>query len=153
MNAIKAALFAALEADRLSPAPGSLGTLGVTGVHEGEAPLGAVPPYVVFHQVDGRERPTFRTPLAMRTRRYLIKAVDLNAEPQALSSKRAGDIDERINVVVVTNGLTVAGYATVAVVRNYPIDERAAIKLNPTDEKAPTVLARFVGAHYQVTVQ
>ncbi len=143
MNAIKAAFYAALEADRLLVGtPGTLGALGVAGIYEGVAPQGAAVPHVVFHQVDGRERPTFHRPLAMRERLLLVKAVDEN-DPTSPSSKRAGDIDERCNVVLVNSPLVVTGYTTVGVVRESPIDQVASV-----DGK----WRRFVGAHYRVTV-
>jgi hypothetical protein len=153
MNAIRAAIYAVLEADRVSTAAGSLGTLGVTAIYDEVGPKGAQVPYVIVHETPGAEIYTMGATLAMRQRRHVVKAVDLS-DGTAIDTSRAGAIDERCAVLLddafrKRAGLTpariaVTGYTTVAVTRQHPFAANV--------ERSGQVES-YAGAEYEVLVQ
>jgi len=73
MDVVNAALYTKLEADRVSAAAGSLGTLGVTVIANKLAPQGQAFPFVVFQKQAGDDRYTY-SQRAYRDLVYLVKA-------------------------------------------------------------------------------
>lgn len=95
---------------------GSLGSLGVTGVHEQVAARAATEPYVVFNQQSGDDRYAFKA-RSWRELVYQVKAVDKGG-----SGKRAGEIASRVDVLLTDQPLTITGFTHMLTRRMSDVD-------------------------------
>lgn len=131
MNAVDAALWAKLTGDA------TLMGLATGGVYHRVAPAGTSTPFVVFNLQDGESSYT-QGRLATRDLVYLVKGID-----EGLSGKVAGQIDERVNVLLTDVMLTVAGWTNIYLRRSSDVEYI---------EVADGVVYQHVGGLYDVMV-
>lgn len=104
MNAVATAIYSKLTGDATLIAL----LASSTSVYERVAPEGATMPYVVFFKSDARPRYTLKSRSHIQ-HLYTIKAVT-ESPADAIDGEPAGDIDERIDTLLGTDGtLTISG--------------------------------------------
>lgn len=110
MNAVDAAIHSKLTGDA------TLMALATGGVYHRLAPAGTSTPFVIFNLQTGDATYT-QGRLATREMYYLIKGID-----EGLSSKVAGQIDDRVIALLNDVMLTVSGYTMLHLRRSSDVE-------------------------------